>query len=181
MSVAWSGHKLADALREAHQDAVVDSNASDVWIDSAAISEVILTLRDDAQFRFDLLSSVTAVDWIDHFELVYHLTSLPRNATAVVKSKCGTGRREARVPSVVDIWRGADLQEREVWDLMGIVFEGHPNHKRIMLWEGFPGHPLRKDFATYEQSIAGESELSIPAALAAESENVNGDGTGSEG
>ena len=55
-------------------------------------------------------------------------------------------RDEPTVPSVSDIWKGADLQEREVYDLMGVRFEGHPNLKRIMLWEGFDGHPLRKDF-----------------------------------
>lgn len=170
MSTAWNGNELAEALRQHLPDAVVRSNASDVWIEPPSTSEVMTLLRDDPEFRFDLLSSLTAVDWIDHFEVVYHLTSLPRNATAVVKSKCGTGRREARVPSVVDIWRGADLQEREVWDLMGIVFEGHPNHKRIMLWEGFPGHPLRKDFATYEQSIVPDQELEVPAALTDETE-----------
>jgi NADH:ubiquinone oxidoreductase subunit C len=71
-----------------------------------------------------------------------------------VKTRVGLGRTEASVASVVAIWRGADYQEREVWDLMGIRFEGHPNHKRIMLWEGFPGHPLRKDYVTYDQSIA---------------------------
>jgi len=60
---------------------------------------------------------------------------------------------EPSVPSLVSIWSGADYQEREVWDLMGIRFDGHPNHKRIMLWEGFPGHPLRKDYVTYDQSI----------------------------
>ena len=170
MSTAWSGHDLADALRQHAPEDVVSANATDVWVKPSAIPSVMLLLRDYPQFQFDLLSSLTAVDWIDHFEIVYHLTSLPRNATAVIKAKCGTGRREARVPSVVDIWRGADLQEREVWDLMGIVFEGHPNHKRIMLWEGFPGHPLRKDFATYEQSIVPNDELMVPKALADEIE-----------
>ena len=56
------------------------------------------------------------------------------------------GREELAIPSVTDLWRGAELQEREIWDLMGIKFEDHPNMKRILLWEGFPGHPLRKDF-----------------------------------
>ena len=172
MSTAWDGHQLADALAKLHPGSVTDSSDSDVWIESSAIHDVMISLRDMQEFRFDLLSSVTAVDWIDHFEVVYHLTSLPRNATAVIKAKCGTGRREARVPSVVNIWRGADLQEREIWDLMGIVFEGHPNHKRIMLWEGFPGHPLRKDFATYEQSIVPDDDLVVPAPLADESESA---------
>jgi NADH-quinone oxidoreductase subunit C len=105
------------------------------------------------------LSGVTAVDYIDHFELVYHLTSLPMNSRAVLKTKCGWGREEPIVPSVTPVWRGAELQEREIWDLMGIRLEGHPNLKRIMLWEGFPGHPLRKDFATYDQSLVPVEDL----------------------
>ena len=68
-----------------------------------------------------------------------------RNERAVVKTKC-YDREEPTLPSVVSVWRGADLQEREIWDLMGVRFEGHPNMKRILLWEDFPGHPLRKDF-----------------------------------
>ena len=174
MSKAWDGAKLADAIRESLPDAIVDAGGTDVWIKPDSVPEVMRLLRDDAEFRFELLSSVTAVDYISYFEVVYHLTSLTRNATAVVKSKVGIGREEARIPSVVDIWRGADLQEREVWDLMGIIFDGHPNHKRIMLWEGFPGHPLRKDFATYEQSIVPEDERRVPSALAGEVEGGQG-------
>ena len=56
------------------------------------------------------------------------------------------------IPSVVNIWNGADYQEREIWDLMGIFFNGHPNMKRLLLWEGFPGHPLRKDFVDTRKS-----------------------------
>ncbi len=168
MSKAWRGLSLADAIGKAYPEAVLDSSDSDVWIRPESIPSVMKHLRDDPEFRFDLLSGVTAVDYISYFEVVYHLTSLPRNATAVIKSKVGLGREDAAIPSVVEVWRGAELQEREIWDLMGIVFEGHPNHKRIMLWEGFPGHPLRKDFATYEQSIVPADELRTPEALASE-------------
>ena len=174
MSNAWDGAKLAESIQKSIPDVVVGTSGTDIWIEPDSVSEVMRLLRDDAEFQFQLLSSVTAVDYISYFEVVYHLTSLTRNATAVVKSKTGFGRDEARIPSVVDIWRGADLQEREVWDLMGIIFEGHPNHKRIMLWEGFPGHPLRKDFATYEQSIVPEAERRVPSAVANEVEEGKG-------
>ncbi len=175
MSKTWQGHALAGAIRRIYPDATLDSSDSDVWISPDNIPTVMQLLRDDHQFRFDLLSSVTAVDLISHFEVVYHLTSLPRNATAVIKSKCGFGRESPEIPSVVDIWRGAELQEREIWDLMGIIFQGHPNHKRIMLWEGFPGHPLRKDFATYEQSIVDDDQLRIPESVSEEYESRNTD------
>jgi NADH-quinone oxidoreductase subunit C len=85
------------------------------------------------------------VDYYDYFELVYQLTSLENNHSLVVKTRC-YGRENLTVPSVVSLWRGADYQEREIFDLIGISFEGHPNMKRIVLWEGFVGHPLRKDF-----------------------------------
>jgi NADH:ubiquinone oxidoreductase subunit C len=91
------------------------------------------------------LTAISAVDYVEYFELVYHLLSMRRNHKLVVKSRV-FGREDLSAPSVIDVWQGADLQEREIWDLMGIRFEGHPNMKRILLWEGFPGHPLRKDF-----------------------------------
>ena len=95
--------------------------------------------------EFNFLNAVSAVDYIEHFEVLYHLTSFEHNHSAVVKTRV-YGRENPSVPSVVEVWPGADFQEREVWDLMGVAFEGHPNLKRIMLWEGFPGHPLRRDF-----------------------------------
>ena len=158
MTTPWSGSALAEAIEAFAPGSVESSAGADVWVKPDSISTVCEGLKSRPEFKFDLLSSLTAVDYIDHFEVVYHLTSLPMNASAVLKAKVGQGRTEASVPSVVAIWRGADYQEREVWDLMGIRFEGHPNHKRIMLWEGYPGHPLRKDYVTYDQSIT----LSMP-------------------
>lgn len=159
MTRSWSGETLAKAIEAFAPGATESSNATDVWLKPERIREVCEGLRDRPEFKFDLLSGVTAVDYIDHFEMVYHLTSLPKNARAVLKAKCGWDREEPTVPSVTPVWRGAELQEREIWDLMGIRLEGHPNHKRIMLWEGFPGHPLRKDFATYDQSLVPMEEL----------------------
>jgi len=87
---------------------------------------------------------VSAVDYIEYFELVYHVLSMRHNHSVVIKSRL-FGRETLSVASVTEVWQGADLQEREIWDLMGIWFDGHPNLKRILLWENFPGHPLRKD------------------------------------
>ena len=159
MTTPWSGAALAEAIEVFAPGTVEKSALGDVWVNPNSISEVCEGLRTRPEFSFDLLSSVTAVDYIDHFEVVYHLTSLPMNSSAVLKTRVGLGRTDASVPSVVQIWRGADYQEREIWDLMGIRFEGHPNHKRIMLWEGFPGHPLRKDYVTYDQSIESVQSL----------------------
>jgi NADH:ubiquinone oxidoreductase subunit C len=82
---------------------------------------------------------------MDYFEVVYHLISLKHNHSLVLKTRCHD-RGKPVVPSVVGIWRSADFQEREAYDLMGIVFDGHPNLRRLLLWEGFAGHPLRRDY-----------------------------------
>ena len=111
-----------------------------------AVADVARLLKESPGLEFDYLNSITAVDYVDHFEVVYHLTSFVHNHNAVVKARV-PGRGEHSLPSVVGVWKGADLKEREVWDLMGVRFEGHPNMKRLLLWEGFQGHPLRKDFA----------------------------------
>lgn len=101
-------------------------------------------LKDSADYATDFLVAITGVDYVEYFEVVYHLLSLRHNHALVLKTRAN-GRESPSVPSVTPLWQGADLQEREVWDLMGVAFEGHPNMKRVLTWEGFPGHPLRKD------------------------------------
>ncbi len=140
-----AGTDLAGRIEPRFPGSVVTSNSSEVSVRSDALHDALQFLRDNEELDFQFLNSVSAVDYVEYFELVYHLTSLRRNTTCVVKSRVYS-RDEPAVQSVVDLWRGAELQEREIYDLMGIVFEGHPNMKRILLWEGFPGHPLRKDF-----------------------------------
>ena len=116
-------------------------------------------LKETSGFSFDLLSSITAVDYIDHFEVVYQLKSLITLSKATIKVKLGFGREDQpEIDSAYNLWKGADFQEREVFDLMGIHFVNHPNLKRILLWDGFPGHPLRKDFVTNSQSIVDDGE-----------------------
>ena len=145
MTRAHSADDAARRINESIPDAAVESTQTDVWVLPEHILPVARLLRDDPAFDFSFLTALTAVDYVEYFEMVYHLLSLRRNASLVVKSKV-YGRGEPVIHSVVDVWKGADLQEREVWDLMGIHFEGHPNMKRVLLWEGFPGHPLRKDY-----------------------------------
>ncbi len=145
MTRALSGELLARRLNDAFPGEATRFNDTDVWIEADALLEVSRFLRETPDLDFQFLTAVTAVDYIEYIELVYHLLSMRLNHSAILKTQRHT-RDEPRVPSVVSVWRGADLQEREVWDLMGVHFEGHPNMKRILLWEGFPGHPLRKDF-----------------------------------
>ena len=142
---AMSGQDLAVRLGASVQDSVEQWDTGAVWVKPPRIQEVALYLRDDPSLDFQFLNAITAVDYVEYFEVVYHLTSFKLQHTGVVKSRV-YGREALSVPSVYQVWRGADFQEREVWDLMGLHFEGHPNMKRIMLWEGFDGHPLRKDY-----------------------------------
>ncbi len=142
---ALSGNDLAERLDQALPGSVEEHSTDAVWVWPEKVAEVSAFLKEDEDLNFEYLNSVSAVDYIEYFEVVYHLTSLQKQHTALVKAKL-YGRENLTMPSVYQVWRGADFQEREVWDLMGISFDGHPNMKRIMLWEGFEGHPLRKDY-----------------------------------
>jgi NADH-quinone oxidoreductase subunit C len=145
VTTVLSGHDLASALRHHAPQAVVESSDTAAWITPDSLAEVCAFLRHDSEQRFDLLSAITAVDYVEYFELIYHLTSISRNYSAALKTRC-YGRDDPIVPSVTSVWKGAEMQEREVYDLMGIRFAGHPNLRRILLWEGFNGYPLRRDY-----------------------------------
>lgn len=121
--------------REGYEGYLVESNH---------LLEIAATLRD--QYGYDFLSSVTGVDYYPDggLEVVYHFYKFTGGPSLVLKVQIS--RSEAVVPSLTPIFPGADFQEREAWDLMGIRFEGHPDLRRILLWEGFAGHPLRKDW-----------------------------------
>jgi NADH-quinone oxidoreductase subunit D/NADH-quinone oxidoreductase subunit C/D len=113
-------------------------------VEADHLIEFATALRDE--MGFDFLSSVTGVDYLpdEMMEVVYHAYSSLGGGALVFKVQ--VDRENPILPSLVSIYPGADFQEREAWDLFGIRFEGHPNHKRILMWEGFAGHPLRKDW-----------------------------------
>ena len=145
MTIALSGREIADKLEERFPGSIVESSESSVVVKSEQLLAIATFLKTTSGFDFDYLTDVTAVDYYDYFEVVYHLTSISHNHGLVLKCRC-YGRENPITPSVVSLWQGADFQEREVYDLMGIRFEGHPNLERIVLWAGFEGHPLRKDY-----------------------------------
>jgi len=145
MTLAFSGEEIASQVEEHLPGSIVDSSQDSLVVNSESWLAVATFLKDTPGLDFDYLTSITAVDYYDYFEMVYHLTSLKHNHSLVVKTRCYE-REKPSLPSVVSLWRGADLQEREIYDLMGISFDGHPNLKRIFLWQGFHGHPLRKDY-----------------------------------
>jgi NADH-quinone oxidoreductase subunit C/D len=140
-------------LNEAYPGAVVDSDGNWLVLDPDQLLVAMTHLRD--KMGFDYLTNLTASDYPDRLEVVYNLYSTkPELQGSGLPLKVRVAdRSDPHVPSMTPIWKGANFQEREVWDMFGIRFDGHPNLKRILLWEGFEGHPLRKDWHEpyYEQ------------------------------
>ena len=120
-----------------------------LYVDGARIAEIMRWLHDDPEQRYDYLSDVTAVEYRDFdtpIEVVWHLRSLPFRRFLRIKTTIPRGA-PLKVPSVWGIWKGADWLERECYDMFGIVFEGHPDLRRLLMWEQYrEGFPLRKDF-----------------------------------
>jgi NADH:ubiquinone oxidoreductase subunit C len=145
MTVALSGQELAKQIEEKFPGSIEESSRDCFVVKPGSLLDVAAYLKDGDGLKFDYFNYVTAVDYYDYFEVVYQVTSLEHNHAVVFKTRA-YGRDNPTVPSVIGLWLGADFQEREIYDLMGITFEGHPNLKRILLWDGFPGHPLRKDW-----------------------------------
>jgi len=144
MTKQLTGSEVAKRIGEQLPGAIVGHGDSAVLVESDSILEVCRFLNKTSGLDFDYLVNLTGVDHLDYMEVVYHLASLKHNHILVLKTRCHD-REQAVVPSVTSVWQGADFQEREAYDLLGIRFEGHPNMKRIFLWEGFQGHPLRRD------------------------------------
>jgi NADH-quinone oxidoreductase subunit C len=118
-----------------------------IVIDRDKAAEIFQTLHDDADFSFEFLIDVTAVDWPERrprFDVVYQLKSLSRNSRLRVKIQVDAN--DAWVPSAYPVWKSADWLERECFDMFGIQFRGHPDLRRILLYDTFVGHPLRKDY-----------------------------------
>ncbi len=152
------GRDVAQRLEAALPGVVTASNDEWVEVAPARIADALLWLHDDPALDAAQLSNLCGVDRHDHFEVVYHLQSLDQNHQIVVKTRTpghASGVAGVSVPSCFPVYSGALLQEREVYDLMGIRFEGHPDLRRMFLWEGYPAFPLRKDFLQIEGHHAG--------------------------
>jgi NADH-quinone oxidoreductase subunit C len=109
--------------------------------------EVAKFLRDDEELALDYLSNVTGVDWPDCLEAVYHLYSVEKKHGPVILRMRTTNRTDqVDLPSMTPVWRSAEFQEREIFDLYGIVFTGHPDLRRLLMWDAFKDHPMRKDY-----------------------------------
>ena len=175
---------LIDILRAAVPETRLETGPAfdqpTIHVDREHLVEVCETLRDKPELNFSLLADVTAVDWLSRrprFEVVYHLACLgdwgvrPNTdrpiAPARLRLKVPLSEDDARLSTVSSVWPSAAWPEREVWDLFGIVFDGHPDLRRILLPDEWEGHPLRKDYPvqvnvaarTYEPLQVSEEEF----------------------
>jgi NADH-quinone oxidoreductase subunit C len=163
-----SGQQFVERLKAKFGDAITGANfdAIDPWIEVAPerLVEVCEHLKTDPALRFDMLNCITCVDyWMadeakmqkagmtPRLEVVYHLSSIAKKHTLVVKVvlprwRDGVEGELPQVPTVCGVWRTADWHERETYDLSGIEFVGHPDLKRILCPDDWVGHPLRKDY-----------------------------------
>ena len=140
------GKAVTGALAPSVTDYAVAFHELTVTAQSSAIVAVMKFLRDDSRCQFWNIVDITALDWPGRdlrFDVVYHLLSPKQNLR--IRVKVATDESTA-VPSIIEIFPGADWFERETYDLYGIVFDGHPDMRRILTDYGFEGHPLRKDF-----------------------------------
>ncbi len=138
-------------LKENFSDAVIDTllpqGDATAVIRPESLTKIIEFLKNDSRLQFNILVDITAVDYLERkprFDVVYHLLSLPFNRRLRLKVPVEDG--QPTVESITPFWGAANWLEREVWDMFGIRFTGHPDLKRILMYEEFQGHPLRKDY-----------------------------------
>lgn len=143
--------RVLDILQQRLPDAILETGSyvgdEMALVDKAHLIETLTLLRDDPQLRFSMLTDLTVVDWLGQdprFEVVYHLYSLEHKHR--VRLKVGVSEAQCEVPTATDLWYSAAWAEREAWDLYGVRFVGHPDLRRILMYEEFVGHPLRKDY-----------------------------------
>ncbi len=167
---------LADRIRAGVPGARVEvvmngapSAQHSLLVDRASVERVARFLRDEPGLQLDYCSNVTGVDWLDrtskvrqagedgekevtvvtpgYLEVVYHLYSMAlETGPVILRVRTGNRTEDVAVPSLTPVWRSCELQEREIYDLFGVRFTGHPDLRRLLMWEGFQDHPMRKDY-----------------------------------
>ncbi|GIW87548.1 MAG: hypothetical protein KatS3mg108_1872 [Isosphaeraceae bacterium] len=150
-SLRWLGDEglaaLADRINAELGPGTATIVQAALLIPADKLLEVARFLRDSNVIRYDYLASLQSVHYEDCIEVTYHLDSTSRPGSLIeLRVRVAEPEGQGKLPSVVSIWPGADFQEREVYDMMGVRFLGHPNLTRILMWEGFAYHPLRKDY-----------------------------------
>jgi NADH-quinone oxidoreductase subunit C len=148
--MAMEEKKVLDLLKQKFPDEIKDVSTvlgdAVVVIEKEALFPVVKFLKDKPP-EYNLLLDLTCVDYLGEeprFEMVYHLFSLSQNRRLRVKARLQ--EKDLRIASLTAIWKNANWLEREVYDLYGVNFEGHPDLRRIFMYDGFEGYPLRKDY-----------------------------------
>jgi len=162
--------ELKDALEQLLPGVSLTLDAGWLIVAPNDLVAVCRCLKESERFSLDYLANLTAVDYLpEHLpaaseasasgaaqagrmDVVYHLYSMAKKHGPVML-KVRLSRAHPVVASVTPIWRGAEFQEREVYDLFGVTFEGHPDLRRILMWDGFEGHPMRKDYVVEDQDV----------------------------
>jgi len=146
------GSNQIDRINSKYEGVVLDSHDfrgdQTITVQKNTLIDLFKFLRDDPDLDFKFLMDLTAVDYLNRkenrFEVVYHFYSLKHNDR--LRVKVPVSEDDCTIDSVSSLWKTANWYEREVWDLYGIKFNGHPDMRRILLYEEFKGHPLRKDY-----------------------------------
>lgn len=154
-----SAEEIEQAIREKFADDIEEASyifgVYTIRVFPKSLPTICRFLKETEGLAFDYLMSLTAVDWIETFELVYHLYSIPHKHYVTIKVR--VEKDDPTVPSVATLWRAADWQEREVYDMFGVKFDGHSNLRRILLDDDWEGFPLRKDFQE-EEMVANSND-----------------------
>ncbi len=144
--------KIKSRFGDAYQAEQRFRNELSIWLDRRAFPDALRFLKTDPDLHYEFLTDITAVDRHTHrapgeprFEVVYILYSPTFNRRILVKVRID---EEQKIPTATTVWRGANFMEREVFDMFGVIFDGHPNLERLLTPDGWLGHPLRKDFPT---------------------------------
>ena len=151
--------ELKTTIEQALPGVALTLEGSVLFIAPNDLTAVCRYLKDTERFRMDYLANLTAVDYPSEqrMDVVYHLYSMDKKHGPIAL-KVKLDRKHLVVASVTPIWRAAEFQEREVYDLYGVTFEGHPDLRRILMWDGFEGHPMRKDYVVEDQNALERPE-----------------------
>jgi len=139
--------QLKDHITSIYSDVEFDEEGDllTAVVSSKQLHKVAENLKNEESTKFDFLFCLTGVDFPEHLLVVYHLKSTELGHTIVLKAKI-ENREDPHIDSVYDLWKTADFHEREAYDLFGIIFDNHPDLRRIFLEDDWVGYPLRKDY-----------------------------------
>lgn len=143
--------RFPDAPVRIVRDTILIENSNDLL-------RIALYIKEAPAFRMDYLSCITASDFLDHLESIYHFYSMEKKIGPLVV-RVRVPRKGSLVPSLTPVYKSANLQEREAYDLFGIVYNGHPDLSRLFLWEGFDGHPLLKDYEQEDVDVLEAADV----------------------